>query len=94
VVALLHDYRAAGLWRRKPIAEIHVEGDEGVSLYVGEGRETDTAPAHVRLGPAPYRDKLERLRKVFDELDGRDGRVAYVFLDNMRRPDRVTVRLR
>jgi len=27
-VALLHDYRDAGLWAREPIAEIHVEPDE------------------------------------------------------------------
>jgi cell division protein FtsQ len=87
VVALMHDYRDAGLWRREPIAEIHAEDDGGFALYVGDD------PAHVRLGRPPFRSKLHRLRGVFDQLDGEKNRPAYVYLDNQRRPDRVTVRL-
>lgn len=87
-VALLHEYRAAGLWRRLPIAEIHVEYDGGFSLYVG------TELAHIRLGLPPFRKKLRRMRKVFDRLDRERAQPAYVYLDNERRPDRVTVRLR
>jgi cell division protein FtsQ len=88
VVALLHDYRGAGLWRRIPIGEIHVESDDGLSLYVGDDA------LHVRLGRAPFRQKLRRLRRVLDQLEAEDSRAAYVYLDNVRRPDRVTVRLR
>lgn len=87
-VALLHDYRAAGLWKRAPIAEIHVGADEGLSLYVGE------EPLLVRLGRGPYRSKFQKLRRIFDGLEGRGAQASYVYLDNVRRPDRATVRLR
>lgn len=88
VVALLHDYRGAGLWRREPISEVHVERDDGLSLYVGADG------AFVRLGHGPFRAKLGRLRTVLDELGQRGARAEYVYLDNERRPDRVTVRIR
>jgi cell division protein FtsQ len=88
VVAVLHDYRAAGLFRREPIAEIHVEADDTLSLYVGDDA------TEVRLGHGPYRSKLRKLRTVLDRLEAREARPAYVYLDNVRRPDRVTVRLR
>jgi len=87
-VALLHDYRGAGLWRREPIAELHVERDDGLSLYVGADA------TYVRLGHGPFRAKLRRLRTVLDELGERGARALYVYLDNERRPDRVTVRVR
>jgi hypothetical protein len=48
----------------------------------------------VRLGQGPYRGKIERLRRVLDELGARHTRPLYVYLDNLRRPDRVTVRVR
>lgn len=87
-VALLHDYRGAGLWRREPISEVHVEVDEGISLYVGEDG------MRVRLGRSPYREKLVRLRRILIQLKSQEARAEYVHLDNIRRPDRVTVRLR
>ncbi len=88
VVAVMHDYRAAGLYRREPIAEIHVEPDDSLSLYIGDDA------TEVRLGHGPFRGKLRKLRTVLDRLQERDARPAYVYLDNVRRPDRVTVRLR
>jgi len=88
IVAMLHDYRGAGLWRSDPIGEIHVEPDDGLSLYVGEDA------TFVRLGRGPFRQKLRRLRVVFDRLRARRAKAAYVYLDNVRRPDRATVRLR
>jgi cell division protein FtsQ len=87
-VALLHDYRDVGLWRREALSEIHVEPGHGLSLYVGE------QPMLVRLGERPYRKKLRRLRQILDELKGDAARPAYVYLDNVRRADRVAVRLR
>jgi cell division protein FtsQ len=87
-VALLSDYRGAGLWRREPVDEVHVEPDDGLSLYVGADA------TYVRLGHGPFRAKLRRLRTVLDELGQRGARAAYVYLDNQRRPDRVTVRIR
>lgn len=87
-VTLLHDYRDAGLWRRAPIQEIHIENDEGLTLYIGEDATA------VRLHRPPFRTKLSRLRRVLDRLDAKDAEPAYVYLDNVRREDRVTVRLR
>lgn len=87
-VALLSDYRGAGLSRREPIGELHVERDDGLSLYIGADA------TYVRLGHGPFREKLGRLRTVLDELGGRGARAEYVYLDNPRRPDRVTVRVR
>ncbi|MCB9627696.1 MAG: FtsQ-type POTRA domain-containing protein [Sandaracinaceae bacterium] len=88
IVAVMHDYRGVGLWRREPIAEVHVETDDSLSLYVGNDA------TYVRLGRGPFRDKLQKIRRVFDALDARDTRAAYIYADNVRRPDRVTVRLR
>lgn len=87
-VALLHDYRSAGLREREPIGELHVERDDGLSLYIGAD------PTYVRLGRGPFRSKLQRLRTVLEELGERGARAEYVYLDNERRPDRVTVRIR
>jgi cell division protein FtsQ len=87
-IALVSEWETANLSRREPIAEIHVEPDEGLTLFVGEdGTE-------IRLGRGPYRGKLSRLRRVLDELGRRQSRPLYVYLDNVRRPDRVTVRVR
>jgi cell division protein FtsQ len=87
-VALLHDYRDAGLARRETISEIHVENDGGLSLYVG------LDATYVRLGKPPFRQKLERLREVMARLAKDKAHAAYVYLDNQRRLDRVTARLR
>ena len=86
--AVMPDCRGVGLWRREPIAEEHVEADDSLSLYVG----ADTT--YVRLGRGPFRDRLQKLRRVFDALVAREARAAYIYADNVRRPDRVTVRLR
>ena len=34
------------------------------------------------------------MKKVFDRLERERARAEYVYLDNEKRPDRVTVRLR
>lgn len=87
-IALLHDYQDAGLARREPISEIHVDNDGGLSLYVGSDA------MYVRLGKAPFRQKLERMREVLVRLAKDKARAAYVYLDNQRRKDRVVARLR
>jgi cell division protein FtsQ len=87
-IALLHDYQDAGLWRREVISEIHIEPDAALSLYIGSDA------THVRLGKPPFRQKLERLSEVMTLLSSQQTRAAYVLLDNQRRLDRVTVRLR
>lgn len=88
VVTLAHDYARVGLDSQERLEEIHVEADDGLTLYVG------ASAIEVRLGHAPYEPKLRRLRRLTDELRQRDARAAYVRLDHDRRPDRVVVRLR
>jgi cell division protein FtsQ len=87
-VALLSEYRSAGLLRRLPIGEIHIEPNDALSIYVGEELTL------VRLGHSPFDQKLRRMKKVFDRLERERASAEYVYLDNERRPDRVTVRLR
>jgi cell division protein FtsQ len=87
-VALLGEYRGAGLFKRLAIGEIHIEPTGGISLYVGDDL------THVRLGAPPYGHKLKRMKKVFDRLQRERASAEYVYLDNELRPDRVTVRLR
>jgi len=88
VLALLEDYRGAGLWKREPISEVHVMDDDELALYVGKD------VTYVKLGGGPYRVKLKKLRDIFDRLDTKYLRAAYVYLDNVRRSDRAVVRLR
>lgn len=88
IVGLFAEWRALGMEQRESIGEVHVEPDDSLTLFVGDdGTE-------VRLGRGPYRGKIERLRRVLDELGARHTRPLYVYLDNLRRPDRVTVRVR
>lgn len=88
VVALIDEYESSGLSTRATLAEVHVEPGDELTLFVGDDA------TEVRLGAGPYRRKLERFARVLDELRREEARAAYVFLDNVRRPDRVTVRLR
>jgi cell division protein FtsQ len=87
-VALLGEYAEAGLSRKEPVAEVHIEADQSVSLYIGKDA------TNVRLGNRPYRVKLQRLRQVLETLQKKRSRAAYVYLDNSQRSDRVTVRPR
>lgn len=84
----IREYRDAGLSTRETLGEIHVDPGDGLSVYVGADA------AYVRLGQAPFERKLHRLRRVLDRLAADATRPAYVYLDNARRPDRVTVRVR
>jgi len=88
IVALVSEYHDMGLDRRAALAEIHVERGDELTLFVGD------EATEVRLGAGPYRPKLDRFVQVLDALRREEARAAYVLLDNVRRPDRVTVRLR
>ena len=68
VVTLMADFRSAGLWRREPIAEIHVEPSDDLSVYLNDDA------MYVRLGQAPWRPKLSRLRR--NSRPPRNGRVT------------------
>ena len=86
-MALLQDYEGAGLAKREPVSEIHFEGANGIELFVGDDG------MNVRLGNGQHRQKLRRLRQVLERLTKENTRPSYVYLDNVRSPERVTVRL-
>ena len=86
-MALLQDYEGAGLAKREPVSEIHFEGANGIELFVGDDG------MNVRLGNGQHRQKLRRFRQVLERLAREKTRPSYVYLDNVRSPERVTVRL-
>ncbi len=86
-MAVLQDYEGAGLADREPVSEIHFDGPTDIELFVGEDG------MHVRVGNGQHRHKLRRLRQVLERLTREKARPAYVYLDNVRSPERVTVRL-
>jgi len=86
-MALLQDYEGAGLAEREPVSEIHFEGASGIEIFVGNDG------MNVRLGNGQHRQKLRRLRQVLERLEREKTRPSYVYLDNVRSPERVTVRL-
>jgi cell division protein FtsQ len=86
-MALLQDYEGAGLARREPVSEIHFDATNGIELFVGHDG------MNVRLGDGQHRQKLRRFRQVLERLEREKTRPSYVYLDNVRSPERVTVRL-
>ena len=86
-MALLQDYEGAGIAEREPVSEIHFDGANGIELFIGDDG------MNVRLGNAQHRQKLRRLRRVLERLEREKTRPSYVYLDNVRSPERVTVRL-
>jgi hypothetical protein len=87
-IALARQYRAQGLERVAPIAEVHAEVDGGFSLTAG------VDPFYVRFGKGPYRQKLTRLADLLRRLRADGDRPAVIYFDNEIRPDRVTVKLK
>ncbi|QQR89422.1 MAG: FtsQ-type POTRA domain-containing protein [Myxococcales bacterium] len=88
ILAMLEEYREAGLLRKETLSEIHVHNDDALTLYIGDDA------TQVKLGHPPYRAKILRLRKILSKLDEKNVRAAYVLLDYLRRDDRAVVRLR
>ncbi len=86
-LALLDGYAREGLARAWPLSEVHVDVDEGVTLYVGE------EGTQVRLGIGDLPQKLSRLHRILDVLRAEGKRAEVLHLDNRNRPSWVTVRL-
>jgi cell division protein FtsQ len=86
-LALLDEYAREGLVPLAAIQEIHLDGDWGVTLYVGdEGTQ-------VRLGQGDLPQKLGRLHRVLEALRAEGRRAEVIHLDDRSHPDRVGVRL-
>jgi cell division protein FtsQ len=78
----------AGVSRRYPIEELHLEKDG--SLVVTVGREAIA----LSLGQPPYRDKIEEAARILNEVARRRASAAVIFLDDDAHPERVVVRMR
>jgi cell division protein FtsQ len=86
-LALVEGYAAAGLAESRPIAEVHVDLEQGITLYVGE------EGTQVRLGSGDLPQKLSRLKATLSALGAEARRAEVVHLDNRTRPTWVTVRM-
>jgi cell division protein FtsQ len=78
----------AGLDRSLPLAEIHLDFVDGVTVYAGE------EGVQVRLGADDPAPKLARLRTVLATLRAEGKRAEIIHLDNRTHPSWVTVRPR
>ncbi|AUX30081.1 MULTISPECIES: cell division protein FtsQ/DivIB [Sorangium] len=85
---VVEDMERAGVARRYPIQELHVERDGSVVITIGkEG-------IALHLGQPPYRDKVGQAARVLTELAQRKASASVIFLDNDAHPERVVVRMR
>jgi cell division protein FtsQ len=86
-LALFERYEAVGLAARAPISEMHLDVENGHTLYVGE------SGVQVRLGTTELHDKLPRLQAALESLDAAGKKAEVLHLDNRVNPSWVTVRL-
>ncbi|MDW8245948.1 MAG: FtsQ-type POTRA domain-containing protein [Sandaracinaceae bacterium] len=70
------------------LSEIYVQPDGSLVLF------TSSDGLELRVGHPPYRPKFLRLARILNELQRYKRRPLYVYLDNVRHPERVTLRLR
>ncbi len=88
-LALLDSYGREGLGPLAPVSELHLDGDGGVVLYVGD----EGTQVHLGQGQTNLPEKLARLRAVLEELRKVGRRADVIHLDDRAHPDRVAVRL-
>ncbi|WP_437735910.1 cell division protein FtsQ/DivIB [Sorangium sp. So ce1335] len=85
---VVEDMMRAGIARRYPIQELHIERDSSVVVTIGkEG-------IALHLGQPPYRDKVGQASRVLTELAQRKASASVIFLDNDAHPERVVVRMK
>ncbi len=86
-LALLDGWGREGLAALSSVSEVHVDADEGVTLFLGdEGMQ-------VRLGVGDLPSKLSRLHRILGALRAQGARAEVLHLDNRQHPSWVTVRL-
>jgi cell division protein FtsQ len=82
------DVDRAGVGKRYPIQELHIEKDGSLVLTIGK------EAIALHLGLPPYRDKIEQASRVLTEVSRRKANASVLFLDNNAHPERVVVRMR
>jgi cell division protein FtsQ len=85
-LALLDAWEREGLAPLATVSEIHLDGEEGLVLYLGD------EGAQVRFGEGEIPQKLSRLRRVLEALRADGRRAEVIHLDDRNHPDRVAVR--
>jgi cell division protein FtsQ len=71
----------------RPVAEVHADPAEGLTLYLGDDGLA------VKLGRDGIEAKLDRLERVLAELERRGERAELLRLDNRTRPGWIAARL-
>jgi len=85
---VVEDMDRAGISKRYPIQEVHLERDGTVVMTIGK----DAVALH--LGQTRFREKIEQASRVLSELSRRKAQPSVIFLDNEAHPERVVVRMR
>lgn len=85
---VVEDMDRAGISKRYPIQEVHLERDGTIVMTIGK----DAVALH--LGNSRYREKIEQASRVLSELARRKAQPSVIFLDNEAHPERVVVRMR
>jgi cell division protein FtsQ len=85
---VVEDMDRAGISKRYPIQEVHLERDGTIVMTIGK----DAIALH--LGQTRFREKIEQASRVLSELSRRKANPSVIFLDNEAHPERVVVRMR
>lgn len=85
---VVEDMDRAGISKRYPIQEVHLEKDGTIVMTIGK----DAIALH--LGQTRFREKIEQASRVLSELARRKANPSVIFLDNEAHPERVVVRMR
>lgn len=80
-----HSYAGSPAGKAAPLSEVHLD-PTGVTLVTADGQQ-------VQLGEGAWREKLDRLARVRQELSARSLTASVIRLDNRARPSSVTVSL-
>jgi cell division protein FtsQ len=86
-LALVESYAATPLAATAPVSEVHLDLENGITLYVGE------EGTQVRLGSGDLPRKLARLEQALAAVAANGRKAEVVHLDNRARPSWVTVRV-
>lgn len=85
---VVEDMDRAGISKRYPIQEVHLEKDGTIVMTIGK----DAIALH--LGHSRFRERIEQASRVLSELSRRKAQPSVIFLDNEAHPERVVVRMR
>jgi cell division protein FtsQ len=85
---LVADLERAGVAKRYPVQELHIEPDTAITVTLG------TEGLALAFGTPPYRSKIAKADRILGELRHREVKPAVIFLDNDAHPERVVVRMK